>query len=254
MPAKIRFRRGTAAEWASANPILEDGELGFIKDNNSFKIGDGVTAWNDLTQTFGNTYASQTDLTDALSSLEVPDMWPEYPGETIFPMTPGYPNPAAIMPTTVWYSAFYLPKTVTIDALVVNVTTAVASTSVRAAILERLANGLPGALRHAYVSADSSTTGKKTMILSQPITLDAGVHYFGVGINGSGANVGISGVLASVPYLPMDYPIAGGHAAITITGGNGTPLPTPWSTRLGASVAGKIVNNTQPWLGLRIPA
>lgn len=39
-------RRGTPAEWTSANPILGDGEIGFVKNTASFKIGDGVTAWN----------------------------------------------------------------------------------------------------------------------------------------------------------------------------------------------------------------
>lgn len=41
-------RRGTAAEWAAANPVLGDGEIGFVRDTRDFKIGDGVTAWNDL--------------------------------------------------------------------------------------------------------------------------------------------------------------------------------------------------------------
>lgn len=41
-------RRGSAAEWAASNPILGDGELGWERDTNVVKIGDGVTAWNDL--------------------------------------------------------------------------------------------------------------------------------------------------------------------------------------------------------------
>ena len=42
------LKRGTAARWASVNPILEKGEPGFVYDSNLLKIGDGVTAWNDL--------------------------------------------------------------------------------------------------------------------------------------------------------------------------------------------------------------
>lgn len=41
-------RRGSAAEWAASNPILGDGELGYVKDTDHFKVGDGITAWNDL--------------------------------------------------------------------------------------------------------------------------------------------------------------------------------------------------------------
>lgn len=44
----FKLKRGTAARWAEVNPILEQGEPGFVYDSNRLKIGDGVTAWNDL--------------------------------------------------------------------------------------------------------------------------------------------------------------------------------------------------------------
>lgn len=44
----ICFRRATLKEWETANPVLNDGEIGYVKDDNSSKVGDGVTAWNDL--------------------------------------------------------------------------------------------------------------------------------------------------------------------------------------------------------------
>lgn len=46
--AKIKFRRDTAANWTSANPILAQGEPGFEHDTGLLKIGDGETAWVDL--------------------------------------------------------------------------------------------------------------------------------------------------------------------------------------------------------------
>lgn len=49
MTSKIRSRRDTAANWASVNPVLADGEFGYEKPPSSkLKIGDGVSAWNDL--------------------------------------------------------------------------------------------------------------------------------------------------------------------------------------------------------------
>lgn len=48
MAVQIQFRRGTAAEWASANPILAQGEMGIETDSSRFKIGNGVTSWNSL--------------------------------------------------------------------------------------------------------------------------------------------------------------------------------------------------------------
>jgi hypothetical protein len=46
---KIRIRRGTAAEWAAADPVLDSGELGLITDTDQIVCGDGVTAYSGLT-------------------------------------------------------------------------------------------------------------------------------------------------------------------------------------------------------------
>lgn len=48
MPTKIQFRRGTYSQWANANPVLSEGELGIESDTNQFKLGNGSTAWNSL--------------------------------------------------------------------------------------------------------------------------------------------------------------------------------------------------------------
>lgn len=48
MAVQIQFRRGTAAAWTAANPILADGEMGVESDTDQFKIGDGLTTWNSL--------------------------------------------------------------------------------------------------------------------------------------------------------------------------------------------------------------
>lgn len=47
MPAvdTIKLRRGTAAAWTSANPVLASGEPGYETDTGSIKVGDGTTAW-----------------------------------------------------------------------------------------------------------------------------------------------------------------------------------------------------------------
>lgn len=48
MAVRIQFRRGTAAEWAAANPTLAAGEVGYEVDTAQFKIGTGAAAWNAL--------------------------------------------------------------------------------------------------------------------------------------------------------------------------------------------------------------
>jgi len=45
---QIQIRRGTAAQWTSANPTLAAGEWGFESDTNKAKIGTGSAAWNSL--------------------------------------------------------------------------------------------------------------------------------------------------------------------------------------------------------------
>jgi hypothetical protein len=44
----LQLKRGTAERWATVNPILAIGEPGFVYDSNKLKIGDGVSAWNEL--------------------------------------------------------------------------------------------------------------------------------------------------------------------------------------------------------------
>lgn len=52
MANKIQWRRDTAANWTSVNPILSDGMPGYEKGTGKLKIGDGVTAWNALPYSF----------------------------------------------------------------------------------------------------------------------------------------------------------------------------------------------------------
>ena len=48
MATRMQQRRGTAAQWTGANPILAVGEIGFETDTGKFKIGDGTNHWDDL--------------------------------------------------------------------------------------------------------------------------------------------------------------------------------------------------------------
>jgi hypothetical protein len=44
----IQFRKGTLAQFNSANPTLASGEPGFATDANVLKVGDGLTPWSGL--------------------------------------------------------------------------------------------------------------------------------------------------------------------------------------------------------------
>lgn len=67
MATRMQQRRGTAAQWTTANPILAAGEIGFETDNNKFKIGDGVNHWADLS--YFSDAASISALVDGAPAL-----------------------------------------------------------------------------------------------------------------------------------------------------------------------------------------
>lgn len=48
MATRIEFRRDTAPNWTTANPVLAAGEPGYESDTRRLKVGDGVTAWTAL--------------------------------------------------------------------------------------------------------------------------------------------------------------------------------------------------------------
>ena len=66
--ASIRFKRGTEAKWAEVNPILEEGQPGFVTDKNKLKIGDGQSAWNDLP------YIGEDNVVNAKTHYDFPSM------------------------------------------------------------------------------------------------------------------------------------------------------------------------------------
>lgn len=57
----FKLKRGTEARWAEVNPILAQGEPGFVYDTNRLKIGDGITHWNDLPYIDGKREVSNYD-------------------------------------------------------------------------------------------------------------------------------------------------------------------------------------------------
>ena len=48
MAVQLQLRRGSAAQWTTANTLLAQGELGLETDTGKLKIGDGSTVWTSL--------------------------------------------------------------------------------------------------------------------------------------------------------------------------------------------------------------
>jgi hypothetical protein len=68
MAARMQQRRGTAAQWTSANPVLGSGEIGFETDTSKFKIGNGTSTWSNLTY-FANLNQILDGAPDLLNTL-----------------------------------------------------------------------------------------------------------------------------------------------------------------------------------------
>ena len=67
MAVQIQFRRDTGANWASANTVLAEGEMGINTTTNQFKIGNGSTAWNSLSYApLSGTMADLDDITNVV--------------------------------------------------------------------------------------------------------------------------------------------------------------------------------------------
>lgn len=80
----IQLRRGPSAEWALDNPVLKLGETGWETDTLRVKLGDGVTAWNDLpfaadeaasvAAEVVRAMAAEADLQDQIDTIEASDV------------------------------------------------------------------------------------------------------------------------------------------------------------------------------------
>lgn len=59
----VTFRKGTATQWTSVNPILASGEPGYDLTNGVLKIGDGASSWDQLSAIGGG--SGGTSITNA---------------------------------------------------------------------------------------------------------------------------------------------------------------------------------------------
>ena len=57
---RIKHKYDTAANWASNNPVLLAGEVGFESDTGKMKIGNGTAAWNSLSYFSGGSGTAVT--------------------------------------------------------------------------------------------------------------------------------------------------------------------------------------------------
>ena len=98
MATKIQLRRDYAANWQATNPVLSLGEPGVELDTHAMKVGNGVTAWNDLAyvQTSGDTETLTENMFVKLNGMDN-DIGPPWAGTVSVSTdginwTPSFPN------------------------------------------------------------------------------------------------------------------------------------------------------------------
>lgn len=118
MALQIQYRRDTAANWTSANPVLLSGEVGYETDTKRIKVGDGTTAWSDLsywvktmpngnlvgdtdTQTLTNKTINLTNNTLTATSAQIQDAVSDETGSgaLVFGTSPSIASPTIDSPT-----------------------------------------------------------------------------------------------------------------------------------------------------------
>ena len=73
MAVQIQLRRDSAADWASANPVLALGEPGVETDTLKVKVGDGSTAWNSLAYSITTQFADLNGKPTTLAGYGITD-------------------------------------------------------------------------------------------------------------------------------------------------------------------------------------
>jgi hypothetical protein len=71
MAVQIQFRRGTADEWETVDPVLAVAEMGIETDTKLFKIGDGVQTWNELEYGGLRGYAGSSGYAGSVGNMTV---------------------------------------------------------------------------------------------------------------------------------------------------------------------------------------
>jgi len=179
MTSRILLRRGTAAQWTSANPVLGIGELGIETDTLKIKVGNGSTPWNSITayanvvpgdlNTTLNGYLETGDLGVTVAELADGDLYiPE--NSAIF-----WKDPAYSYTTTLTATQPTANRIITFP----NATGTVALTSDITSAVTNLINAAPSALDTlnelaAAINNDSSFSTTVNNLLNGKVSKSGG--------------------------------------------------------------------------------
>lgn len=202
----IKLRRGTQSEWDAANPVLAEGEQGYVTDTGEVRAGDGSTSFADLPPILSGTYAESADV--------IANVYRS--GKYAFPGSRTSASTQQLGNGRVCYVALALNKARSIDRIACEVTAAgTAGSEVRLGAYGSDATLQPTSLLFDAGTIDSTTTGVKEITVAQ--TIGPGIVWLAIAVQGSPST---DPTLAALP---------GGNSIVPI------PAPTVYFTQPGAS-------------------
>lgn len=190
----IRRRRGTAAEWALANPVLMLAEYGVEIDTALGKMGDGSTLWNDLDYLPGGPPGRGIVSVDKTGTAGLVDTY------------------------TITYDATPFTSTFTVT------NSAQGPTGATGAAGSDGSNGLTPSLRGLSVSSRSVGTGTKTFAISPAMNVAFPV----------GATVKAQGALAANYMVGNVSSATTTNVTIEVTEVGGSGTLASWTLVIGA--------------------
>ena len=193
----IQLRRGTSAQWSSANPVLGSGELGVDTTLKILKLGDGAAAWASLS-TYG--VVGPTTATDNAIAR--------------FDLTTGkiIQNSSATISDAGLLTAAALTATGAIngatlalsgDATVDDLTAAGTVQSLRSITTGRFQRNVQTHVANALLTVDSPsyqevTTGATTRTVTLPVTTIPGITFTFIKLDAGAGAVTVAGTINGV--------------------------------------------------------
>ena len=214
---RIQTRRDTAANWSTANTILDNSEPALETDTNRWKTGDGVTPWNLLRYDAAGAVITAQFATPAVGQ-----------GLTGAFMTTSIP--AVIYPNVVYYTQITVTSTATFDAILFleNYGSTSVFGALQCVLYSSNSDGLPANIIGGiapYQSPDTTANAGvlRTFMLPTPQILTPGVYWTGILWAAFSAAIGpqyICSVQASFPVLSDPTTIGTGNALLYCSTGS----------------------------------
>jgi uncharacterized protein YoxC len=253
MATRMQQRRGTAAQWTEANPVLAAGEIGFETDTSKFKIGDGDNQWADLEY-----FIDEASLSGSLTGVASE----EYVDSAISALVDGAPealNTLNELAAALGDNADFITGFNTLNSTVSDLNTELGTLESTVDGLQTAVDGLTtttGNLQSSVTTLQTDlgdVSAAAETLTTDLAALDTVVDGLALDLDGVTSNVQdqidskLATSVASTTYAPLEGPTFTGTVVLPST----TSIGTVDSTELG--YLNDVTSNIQTQLNAKAP-